>query len=132
MESNQSLAHVLNVCQKAPSLHRYSARHHVVLQVIMNFASQLLPEGMHITAGLLPGMQNSFTQDITTTTTTTSKVTSSSGPGTIHVPCGTVLFEANTDDVHWSQGRSTSTETSVILMHLYNRTHRLSSHLRLA
>ena len=63
---HQSLAHVLNAWQKALSLRRYSARHDDVLQVIMDFASRLLPEGMHITADL-PGMHYSFPQDITTT-----------------------------------------------------------------
>ena len=62
---HQSLAHVLNSCQKALKLRRYSSRYDNILQVIMDFASCLLPEEMHITADL-PGMFYSFPQNIAT------------------------------------------------------------------
>ena len=92
---HQSLAHVLNACQKALSLRRYSARHDDVLQVITDFASRLLPEGMHITADL-PGMHYSFPQDITTTDLRPDIIIWDSQ--VIYLVELTVPFETNIDD----------------------------------
>ena len=61
----QSLAHVLNSCQKAVALRRYTSRHDDVLAVIFYFCKCHLPPGLQITADL-PGQYN-FLQDIVTT-----------------------------------------------------------------
>ena len=61
----QSLAHVLNSCQKALALRRYTSRHDDVLAVIFDFCKRHLPPGLQITA-YLPGQYN-FPQDIFTT-----------------------------------------------------------------
>ena len=61
----QSLAHVLNSCQKALALRRYTSRHDDVLAVIFDFCKRHLPPGLQITA-YLPGQYN-FPQDIVTT-----------------------------------------------------------------
>ena len=92
---HQSLAHVLNACQKALALRRYSARHDDVLQVITNFARRLLPEGMHIIADL-PGMQYAFPQDIATTDLRPDIVIWDSH--VIYLVELTVPFETNIDD----------------------------------
>ena len=61
----QSLAHILNSCQKALELRRYNTRHDDVLSVIFKFAkNHMLPE-FQITADL-PGTY-SFPQDIAAT-----------------------------------------------------------------
>ena len=62
---HQFLAHVLNSCQKALDLRRYTIRHDDVLAVIFDFCKCHLPPGLQITADL-PGQYN-FPQDIATT-----------------------------------------------------------------
>ena len=62
----QSLAHVLNSCQKALSLRRYTTRHDDVLKVIFDFSKRNLKSGMQVIADL-PGQQYTFPQDIAPT-----------------------------------------------------------------
>ena len=59
----QSLAHILNSCQKALVLGRYSIRHDGVLKVIVDFLQHHMTAGFQITADL-PGQQYTFPQDI--------------------------------------------------------------------
>ena len=88
---HQSLAHVLNSCQKALGLGRYTARHDDVLAVIFDFCKSHLPSEMNITADL-PGKYN-FPQDIATTDQRPDIVIWSTT--TIHLVELTVLFETN-------------------------------------
>ena len=62
----QSLAHILNSCQKALALGRYSIRHDGVLKVIVDFLQHHMAAGFQITADL-PGQQYTFPQDIAPT-----------------------------------------------------------------
>ena len=62
----QSLAHILNSCQKALVLGRYSTRHDDVLKVIFDFLQHNMAAGFQITADL-PGQQYTFPQDIAPT-----------------------------------------------------------------
>ena len=62
----QSLAHILNSCQKALVLGRYSIRHDGVLKVIIDFLQRHMAAGFQITADL-PGQQYTFPQDIAPT-----------------------------------------------------------------
>ena len=88
---DQSLAHILNSCQKALQLRRYNTRHDDVLSVIHNFCQQHLLDGYQITVDL-PG-QYSFPQDIATTNQRPDIVIWS--PSTIHLVELTVPFETN-------------------------------------
>ena len=91
---HQYLPHVLNSCQKALGLGRYSARHDAVLAVIFDFCKSHLPSEMHITADL-PGQYN-FPQDIATTDQRPDIVIWSTT--TIHLVELTVPFETNIQD----------------------------------
>ena len=62
----QSLAHVLNSCQKALALGRYSTRYDDVLKVIFDFLQRHMTAEFQITADL-PGQQYTFPQDIAPT-----------------------------------------------------------------
>ena len=92
---HQYLPHVLNSCQKALSLGRYSARHDDVLAVIFDFCKSHLPSEMHITADL-PGQYN-FPQNIATIDLHPDIVIWSTT--TIHLVELTVPFETNTQNV---------------------------------
>ena len=91
---HQYLPHVLNSCQKALGLGRYSARHDTVLAVIFDFCKSHLPSEMHITADL-PGQYN-FPQDIATTDQRPDIVIWSTT--TFHLVELTVPFETNIQD----------------------------------
>ena len=88
---HQFLAHVLNSCQKALDLRRYTTRHDDVLAVIFDFCKRDLPPGLQITADL-PGQYN-FPQDIATTDQRPDIVIWSAT--TIHLVELTVPFETN-------------------------------------
>ena len=88
---HQFLAHVLNSCQKALDLRRYTARHDDVLAVIFDFCKRHLPSGLQITADL-PGLYN-FPQDIATTDQRPDIVIWSTT--TVHLVELTVPFETN-------------------------------------
>ena len=63
---HQSLAHVLNSCQKALNLGRYTTRHDEVLKIIHDFIGNHLPSGFQMTVDL-PGHVYSFPQTIALT-----------------------------------------------------------------
>ena len=60
---HQSLAHVLNSCQKALNLGHHTTRHDEVLKVIHDFIGNHLPSGFQMTVDL-PGHVYSFLQTI--------------------------------------------------------------------
>jgi hypothetical protein len=62
----QSLAHVLNSCQKALELRRFTIRHDDILGVIFNFISHHMPYGMKATVDL-PDHVYTFPQNIAPT-----------------------------------------------------------------
>ena len=62
----QSLTQVINSCQKALDLRRYTTRHDDVLKVIFDFSKRNLASGLQITADL-HGQQYTFPQNIAPT-----------------------------------------------------------------
>ena len=91
----QSLAHVLNSCQKALSLRRYTTRHDDVLKVIFDFSKRNLTSGMQVIADL-PGQQYTFPQDIAPTDLRPDMVIW--GTSAIYLVELTVPFETNIAD----------------------------------
>ena len=125
----QSLAHVLNFCQKALDLRRYTTRHDDVLKVIFDFSKRNLASGMQITADL-PGHQYIFPHDIAPTDLRPDMVIWSTS--TIHLVELTVPFETNITDaaerkVHWYRYRdldkacASSHHTTIITLEVGSR-----------
>ena len=65
-EHRQTLAHVLNNCQVAMELRRYSERHDSVLEVFQSFIKQYLPDHFSMTSDM-PSTTYSFPHHITPT-----------------------------------------------------------------
>ena len=87
----QSLAHVLNSCQKALELRRYHTRHDDILGLIFKFTESHLPPEFNVTADLTGTY--SFPQDIAATDQRPDMVLWSSKA--VHLVELTVPFETN-------------------------------------